>query len=138
MIRENHQHDDSWTACPPGALRRVMGEVRQTQRRAALRRVSSVLAVVCLLGASAWLGAQAFVASRDAPDHLQQHAALRCSDVRQLLVDYGHGALADTLREHIAAHLRECPHCRAQLRRLQEEEAKKQTSWLAKKAPAKT
>jgi hypothetical protein len=138
MARETKQNDDSWSACPPGTLRTMLGEVRHSRRRTAIRRVTSVVAVACLLGASAWLGAQTFVWSRANTDQVHQHAAMRCSDVRGLLVDYGHGALAGTLREHIAAHLRECPSCRAHLRKLQEEQVKKQTSWLAKKAPVKT
>jgi anti-sigma factor RsiW len=136
MIPEPNQQHDEWTSCPPGTLRRMMGEVHQARRRALMRRFTSVLAVACLLGAGAWLGAQAFVFSRPAADP-QEFVTLRCSEVRELLVQYGHGALADKVRERVSAHLRECPHCRSQHLRIQAEQAKKQTSWLATKSPVK-
>jgi hypothetical protein len=138
MSRESEQqHDESWAPCPPGTLLRMTQRVRETRRRDATRRITSVLAVVCLLAAGAGLGAATWIAART-PDAPAEFTALRCSEIRDLLVQYGHGTLADKLRQTIAAHLRECPSCREHHRKLQEEQAKKQTSWLVTKVPVKT
>jgi hypothetical protein len=138
MDPTNQHHEEPWSACPPGMLRRMADEVREHRRRDGLRRVTSILAVACVVASGAFLGGQAYTRWA-APNGPQEIVTLRCSEIRKLLVEYGHGALADSVREQISAHLRECPHCREQHLKLQkEEQEKKQTSWLAKKAPAKT
>lgn len=44
---------------------------------------------------------------------------MRCTEVRKRLAEYQLGGLDEAQREQIAAHLRECDECRAELRALE-------------------
>jgi hypothetical protein len=122
----------------------MVGEVRQSRLQAGTRRATSVLAVLLLAGAGAWLAVQltSFVRGRDTAPELPRIA---CSEVEHLLGQYGHGVLAETLEARIAAHLDRCQHCRNLYRKRPPTPEPKQTSqaeqpfsWLARKDRAKT
>jgi hypothetical protein len=137
--------NERWDACPPGTLERMVRDVRESRQQAVRRRVTSVLAVLLLAGASTWLTFQVAGLARDR-NGASELPEMACGEVEQLLHQYGHGVLAESLEAKIAAHLDRCGHCRNLHRKLSPGPGHKQTShaakqpfpWLAMKPLAKT
>jgi hypothetical protein len=127
--------NERWDTCPPGILGRMVGEVRESRQQAVRRRVTSVLAVLLLAGASTWLTVQVagLARSRNGDSELPE---MTCGEVQQLLHRYGHGVLAESLEAKIATHLNRCEHCRNLHRKLSPGPAgHKQTSHAANNHP---
>lgn len=121
-----NKHEESWDACPPGELRRMVAGIHDSRRRETLHRASSVLAVVLLIAAGAWLSVQLVGLARRGGDG--DYGALACREVQSLLGEYGHGVLAAALEEKIAVHLQRCEHCHELYQNVQKTRSGKQAS----------
>lgn len=115
MSSPNHCDIAAWALCAPGTLQALARRHRATRRREAMRRVTTPLVLLAVLGVGAWTTSQAI---RHSKPH---YGGISCRDVQASLNLFNAGRLPDALNQRMAAHLCECPWCELQLREMNQQ-----------------
>lgn len=115
MNSRNHCGLAAWALCAPGTLQALARRHRAARRREAMRRVTTPLVLLAVLGVGAWTTSQAIRHSE--PDY----GGVSCREVQTSLQLFDTGRLPDALNERMAAHMRECLWCQLQLREMNQQ-----------------
>jgi len=107
------QVEEPWQPCPQGEIARMVQWSRRRRQTTAVTQALSGTLCLLVLGFAI---VHVFGPFRST----QMPGEITCAEVRDHAKDYLSGHLDTRLRARIEVHLRHCPHCRDELRRMSE------------------
>jgi len=99
----------AWEPCPAGELLRSQDRIKSRERRRSFAQLSGVVVCAVILVA---IGVQARTISQSQTDE-SMAGGVSCSEVQQFAGTTGSESTDPETRAMIAAHMAECPHCKA-------------------------
>jgi hypothetical protein len=104
---------DEWIACCPGELQRMVGRIKNRQRRQFLIQLGAAASTIVVLGAGGY-----FALRQSEQPTEYRYGGIACSEVMPLLPEYRVGKLDPELTRQITVHLEKCPNCGPMYRRM--------------------
>ncbi len=108
-----HPNHDSWDACPPGELTRMVRRIDIRRRREALKRMGGVAAAVVVVGLGGYAATEWLGGPRE-----YHYGGIACSEVMRRMPDYMASRLPADLMRRIGVHLEKCPNCGPRYRQM--------------------